>query len=194
MLYIPLVTVTVATRQPSWQPFRKNDYHICICETRNVSWLYDLFWYPAAVTKGRYTLHIWYAVSLMISYWHNVDLIWSWHQTDIKPSCTGSLLDELRPGQRERRGIWFMANGEIIHCAVLIIRKCWIRWSWNSHTSHTAHKETSIYTIIFVRIDDVNACPLLVKLNGHRWFPLTTGQWCRGIDILIVVRVNRLLN
>ena len=30
----------------------------------------------------------------MISYWHNVDLIWSWYQTDIKPSRTGSLLEE----------------------------------------------------------------------------------------------------
>ena len=30
-------------------------------ETRNASWLNSLFWYPAVVAKGRYTLHIWYA-------------------------------------------------------------------------------------------------------------------------------------
>ena len=30
-------------------------------EARNASWLYNLFWYPAVVTKGRYTLYIWYA-------------------------------------------------------------------------------------------------------------------------------------
>ena len=34
------------------------DYEI---ETRKGSWLYNLFWYPAVVTKGRYTLHICYA-------------------------------------------------------------------------------------------------------------------------------------
>ena len=95
---------------------------------------------------------------------------------------------------RERWGIWFMANGEFIHCACLIIRKWWIRSLWNSHASHTTHKETPMYANIFVRIDDVNNCPFLVKPPGHQWFPLTKGQWCGGFYILIVVHVNRLLN
>ena len=74
-----------------------------------------------------------------------------------------------------------MANGEFIHCARLITRKWRIRSSSNSHASHTAHKEPPIHTNIFVRIDDVTTCPLLVEPTRHRWFPLTRGNWCGAL-------------
>ena len=159
-------------------------------ETRNASWLYNLFWYPAVVTKGGYTLHIWYAgksyYQLFIPCRSDIRLISNRHAPGHFWTNYGMT--------RERWGIWFMANGEFIHCACLIIRKWWIRSLWNSYASHTVHKETSIYGNIFVRIDDVNTCPFLVKPPGHQWFPLTKGQWWGGFYILIVVHVNRLLN
>ena len=65
----------------------------------------------------------------------------------------------------------------------LITRKWRIGSPSNSHASHTAHKETPIHTNIFVRIDDVITCPLLVEPTRHRWFPLTRGNWCGGFDI-----------
>ena len=83
---------------------------------------------------------------------------------------------------------------EFIQCARLITRKWRIRSSPNSHASHTAHKLTPIHTNIFVRIDDVITCPLLVEPTRHRWFPPTRGNWCGGFDIRTVVRSNKLFN
>ena len=61
-----------------------------------------------------------------------------------------------------------------------------IRSSSNSHASHTAHKyppppPPPIHTNIFVRIDDVITCPLLVEPTRHRWSPLTRGNWCGAL-------------
>ena len=47
------------------------------------------------------------------------------------------------------------------------------------HTHRTPH--TKIHTNIFVRIDDVITCPLLVEPTRHRWFPLTWGNWCGAL-------------
>ena len=82
---------------------------------------------------------------------------------------------------RQGRGIWFMANGEFIHCARLITRKWRIRSSSNSHASHIAHKEPPIHINIFARTDDVTTCLLLVEPTRHRWFPLTRGNWCGAL-------------
>ena len=38
-----------------------------------------------------------------------------------------------------------------------------------------------IHTNIFVRIDDVITCPLLVEPTRHRWSPLTRGNWCGAL-------------
>ena len=43
------------------------------------------------------------------------------------------------------------------------------------HTHRTPHTK-NIHTNIFVRIDDVITCPLLVEPIRHRWFPLTWGN------------------
>ena len=43
------------------------------------------------------------------------------------------------------------------------------------HTHRTPHTK-NIHTNIFVRIDDVITCPLLVEPTRHRWFPLTWGN------------------
>ena len=43
------------------------------------------------------------------------------------------------------------------------------------HMHRTPHTK-NIHTNIFMRIDDVITCPLLVEHTRHRWFPLTWGN------------------
>ena len=126
-------------------------------ETRNASWLYSLFWYPAVVAKGRYTLHIWYAAKsynqLLIPCRSDMKLTSDWYQTVMRRIASG-----LITAWPERGGVydsWQMRSTQMVDQIVM-------KFTCIAHCT-----QTPIYTNIFLRID-VNTCPLLVK-------PLDTG-------------------
>ena len=50
--------------------------------------------------------------------------------------------------------------------------------------THRTQRPPPIHTNIFVRIDDVITCPLLVEPTRYRWFPLTWRTWCGALTFV----------
>ena len=152
-------------------------------ETRNASWLYSLFWYPAVVAKGRYILHIWYAGKscnqLLIPCRSDMKLTSDWYQTLMHRVASGLIM-----AWPERGGVydsWQM--GKMVDQIAMKFTRIAHCTQRNSHICKHLHKNWWCQYLPFVS-----------ETPGHRWFPLTKEQWCRAFCILIVVRVNRLLN
>ena len=85
--------------------------------SRNASWLYSLFWYPAVVAKGRYTLHIWYAGKsynqLLIPCRSDMKLTSDWYQTVMHRVASGLIM-----AWPERGGVydsWQMGSSYTVH-------------------------------------------------------------------------------